>query len=353
MNLVFLYHYLTGYHYNALCHLMENNSNISILVIKHNEDKNAPYQFKNQEKLSIINKNEFNSTTEIYDHVNKFEPQILYIHGWFDKDYIKIAKNFKYIPVVTGLDNPWKNNIRQWVGLLYYRVFLRRIFKYVWVSGHSQYEFARRLGVKQENIIFNQYTSSKNLFKSSFKNLEKKREHYPKKILFLGRIISYKQPLELANTFKNLENKGLTKDWKLEFVGNGPELEKIRKINSENILISPFVQPNELSKKMYTAGAFILPSKRENWGVTIHEATLAGLPIITTWSTFSRTSLVINNFNGLLFKGNSKKDLENTLIKFFNLSNKELITMSENSLKISNVISQEYWTANLLSLIKN
>ena len=40
-----------------------------------------------------------------------------------------------------------------------------------------------------------------------------------------------------------------------------------------------FLQPHELTSHLIDAAAFVMPSKKEPWGVVLHEMAIAGLPL--------------------------------------------------------------------------
>ena len=93
----------------------------------------------------------------------------------------------------------------------------------------------------------------------------------------------------------------------------------------------------ELKKKIYTSSDFfILPSKSENFGISIGEALSFGLPVITTTSTPWKE---ITDYNaGFLFDF-SQENLTKCLKKLIGLNSEQLKTMSQNAVKL---ISDNY-----------
>ena len=88
---------------------------------------------------------------------------------------------------------------------------------------------------------------------------------------------------------KNLLN------FKIHIVGNGPLANIIPKHNL--IKHTEFVNPKDLPNLMFNAGYLILPSLYEAWGVVVHEAVLAGMPILTTHQTGAASDFVVHNYN--------------------------------------------------------
>ncbi len=56
------------------------------------------------------------------------------------------------------------------------------------VPGYYQYEYARLLGYKRENILYPLYTADIKLFSNKYKEcLSLKKNNYPRNLLFVGR----------------------------------------------------------------------------------------------------------------------------------------------------------------------
>jgi glycosyltransferase involved in cell wall biosynthesis len=99
--------------------------------------------------------------------------------------------------------------------------------------------------------------------------------------LFIGQ---FSQRKGLHNYLKALEilySKNL-RGWSVVFVGNGPLEGILRSWQLEHpnipMLISSFVQPNELPKFYAAADVFVLPTLDDNWSLVSLEAAVTGLP---------------------------------------------------------------------------
>ena len=95
---------------------------------------------------------------------------------------------------------------------------------------------------------------------------------------------------------------------------------------------------------MKDAGFLILPSLYEAWGVVIHEAVIAGLPIITTHQTGAASEFVVNNENGFIYNAHNKLELKKSIFK----SGK----MSSRSKQLSNLNSLDKWSSTLNEIIE-
>ena len=96
---------------------------------------------------------------------------------------------------------------------------------------------------------------------------------------------------------------------------------------------------------------FILPSLFEPWGVVVHEFATLGMPMILSEAVGARTSFLINNHNGYVFKTGSVDDLVIALERIANLELNEIKRFGENSYKLSLRISPESSAMNLMSIL--
>lgn len=90
--------------------------------------------------------------------------------------------------------------------------------------------------------------------------------------LWVGRFVSYKDPLLVATTFNNL---GLP----LVMVGSGSELSKVKRIAKKNIILRGHVNDQNLVEIYKHAKALIM-FHEEDFGIVSIEAQSAGIPVI-------------------------------------------------------------------------
>jgi len=133
--------------------------------------------------------------------------------------------------------------------------------------------------------------------------LEKLGLPYDKKIvLFVGRLIQAKRPLDLLNAFNKLPND-LAQDCILVFVGDGVLNVDINKAASEhqNIYSLGWIgEPEIIYSLMAISSLFVLPSEHEPWGAVINEAMAAGLPVIASDKVGAAHEMVCEGENGYL-----------------------------------------------------
>ena len=211
-------------------------------------------------------------------------------------------------------------------------------------AGLWQCMYALKIGFKRTQILTPLYSANNELYYQV--NIHHKKEVYPKKFLYTGRLVEIKGIKVLLEAWRTLPDK---KGWQLTVIGNG-ELEGCLKQDKE-IEWFPFMPQTETCKIMENAGCALIPSLFEPWGLVIHEAVAAGLPVIVTKECGAVNQFVINKYNGYLIDGGNVDSLRNAMAKIINSSDSELMKMAQNSRRLSFRISPEDVASTLLSLL--
>jgi glycosyltransferase involved in cell wall biosynthesis len=115
--------------------------------------------------------------------------------------------------------------------------------------------------------------------------------------------------------------------------------------------LTDFISPAALPEFYKSAGIFCLPSKGEHWGVAVHEAAAAGLPLLLSDTVESGSAFLINGFNGFSFETGNERSFREYLLRMLNMTNDELLKMGENSILLSRRINHGTWSATLNSVI--
>ena len=290
---------------------------------------------------------DFRNKKEILDLILNINPSLVVAAGWYIKEYVWISKNIRKklsIPVVSYSDTQWKGKITQYINCLLSPFYIKKAFTHIWVSGIYQYEYARRLSFKRNSIIFNSLSCDFELFKTTPN--ENKKNYYPKNFIYIGHLIPLKGLEFLLQVWNTIENK---KDWTITFIGNGPLKERIGTING--VTVKEFLSQEDLLTELSVSGCLILPSYSEQWGIVIHEAASAGLPIICTDICGAAPHFVIDGFNGYKVKSEDVNSLKNALENIISMPEDKLLEFSQNSRMLAKSIKPEFGAANLMSLI--
>ena len=349
MRMLVLYTELMGYTAKTLS-VLATEYNVDVTVICKDANKKTPYTPKDQERLRYLGRSQFDrrGLLELFMEKN---PDLIYIAGWVDKDYLTVARaaKRKKIPVITGIDNQWRGDIRQRMACCFSSIFIHRYFDYVQVPSRLQYEYARRLGFHRQNILMNMYSADTDLFAAGYQaSRETKNVNYPHRFIFVGRLHPNKGLDILLQAWEKL-CATINHDWDLMVIGNGP-LEKSMK-RCARVSLKGFLQPTEIAAEAINAGAFILPSRKEPWGVVVHEFTAAGLPLILSDVCGAAAEFLIPGFNGFSFASENVADLCRVLSRMVRMDDKTLARMGERSYELSHRITPLFSVASLLTPI--
>jgi len=138
-------------------------------------------------------------------------------------------------------------------------------------------------------------------------------------VLFAGKLVADKQPLELLAAFLAL---GL-RDTVLVFVGDGPQKERLQEFASRNADGSdspsarflPFANQSEMPSRYLLADLFVLPSRGvyETWGLAVNEAMHMGVPCLVSDRVGCQRDLVTPGETGWVFDPTDPQALGQTL----------------------------------------
>ena len=136
------------------------------------------------------------------------------------------------------------------------------------------------------------------------KPFDNKEKNY---FLSVSRLVPYKNIDTLVKTFN-------TRTEKLIIVGNGPELDSLRKLAGTNIEFREFVSDKDLFALYANARAFLFASVDEDFGITPVEAMSTGVPIIAINS--GGVSETVTHETGVFYEENTIDSLSHALQKF-------------------------------------
>ncbi|MCG8579904.1 MAG: hypothetical protein MI866_08310, partial [Bacteroidales bacterium] len=103
-NILFLYTELAGY-FVACINELAKQEDVKVHVVRWPVNKEAPFQFNIDERISIYERDEYNDSS-LLEKVNGIEPDIIICSGWVDKGYVNICKQYKgQVPTVMSMDN--------------------------------------------------------------------------------------------------------------------------------------------------------------------------------------------------------------------------------------------------------
>lgn len=222
------------------------------------------------------------------------------------------------------------------------------MFTHCWVPGEKQKLYAEHLGFSTNKISTGFYSADLEYFNQiHLATMEAKTTSFPKRFLFVGRYLEFKGIIELWKAFKEFKAES-NSEWELWCVGTGEMYSQ--RMESDGIKHFGFIQPTNLKEIIAQTGVFILPSRKEPWGVVMHEYAASGFPIICSSAVGAAEAFLASGKNGYSFSSGSVNEIKLAMSKMAEKSQDELISMANYSHELAQQISPEKWTQTLLNI---
>ncbi len=141
---------------------------------------------------------------------------------------------------------------------------------------------------------------------------QKQKNPVPR-ILWSGRFLDWKHPLDALFLASRLKQEGL--DFELVMIGGGElEMQIKEKMEKEGLAdtvrLTGFLEPREVRKEMEQADIFLLTSDyREGWGAVLNEAMNSGCAVTANIAAGASPYLVRHGQNGFLYKNKDRESL--------------------------------------------
>ena len=351
MKILYLYSEIMPYQMEVFKYLVKlGKAEIAVVHWDASDSRLTPYSPDGVNKVNFYPRSKYDNDA-LSKFSLKYNPDIVYVSGWQDFGYLLAVRKLKKLgkPVVSGFDDQWLGSFKQVIGSYFMRLFLRNLFfTHAWISGDQQYLYAKKMGFQNGRIIRNLLSCDAGLFHSSSLALHKKEKSYPRTFLYVGSFRHIKGVDILIEAY-HLYKQKYKGDWNLICVGNG-ELEG-ELLHVSGITVIPFSTQDVLMNLAKEVGAFIMPSRLDQWGVAAHEFASAGLPIILSENVGASSSFLIHNYNGYIYQNNSVDELVKFMLKMSSNGSDDLMEMGRRSKFLSNRISPELTAASLLSIL--
>jgi glycosyltransferase involved in cell wall biosynthesis len=275
-----------------------------------------------------------------------FTPDAVIICSWNNGVYRKIGRRLQGRTLrIMSLSNQWFATPKQWAGVAASRFIIHPNYDAAFVCGERQATFARKLGFPVERLLWGLNSCDHPLYAAV---ANERKGALPKAFLFVGRLVPDKAIDVLAAGYKRYR-QSVHDPWPLIVAGVGECERYLRDI--EGVDLRGFVQPSALPGLFREAGCFVLPSRFEPWGVVVHEATAAGLPVVTTHVTGASTRLVLDGYNGVVISHDDAPALGNALRRVHDASEERRRAMGRGSENLALQYTPDRWAANVLDRI--
>lgn len=245
----------------------------------------------------------------LWRHLNELSPEAVLVPGYYTLPGITAAlwarahgRQSVLMTESTYDDherNPWREGVK--------RAIIRLLFDWAVSGGKAHVAYLNRLGFPSERIV-GKYDVVDNTFFSQepfATSLEipeaLKTSGY---FLYVGRLAAEKNVSTLLRAWQQYREQG--GHWPLVLVGDGPQREDLEEIAragsfSGDVHFVGLKTSHALPAYYASAGAFVLPSIREPWGLVVNEAMASGLPLIISNRCGCVPDLLEEEGNGFLF----------------------------------------------------
>lgn len=297
--------------------------------------------------VRLLDAGERADTDLIRRQVLAHRPELLVVPGWFWKPYRELVATARGqgARVIMIMDTSLGFTPRQLLGRWVRAAYFRKVDG-VYVPGERAYQLARWLGFSEAQIRVGSYGFDFPAFSGCLEARLANPTGWPRGFLYVGRYVERKGLDTLFEAYGRYRH-AVERPWSLVCCGQGPMLAQLAE--AEGVVERGFVQPEALPAVMAEAGAFVLPSRFEAWGVALAEAGAAGLPLVASRSVGASVEVLRDFYNGRLFDTGDATGLAAALRWVHEQANRAAV-LGERSRTLAEPYRAELWAEKLLAL---
>jgi len=281
--------------------------------------------------------------TTLLNRVRDFGPHAVIMWSWnWPAAHRAVMKDHPEAVSILFMDNVWLATPRQWLGRLTHRWYLDPVFDCALVPGDRTEFFARRLGFTAGDVIRGAWCGDSRLFAA----LPTRGDELAARRRFVAalRLVHHKGADILAEAYRHYREL-VDEPWQLEVAGIGPLAASFDGV--DGVVMRGFLQPSELASLMHRSSCFVLPTRVEPYGLVLHEAAMAGLPIISTDTAGAAPTMLQDGYNGWTVPGGDAPGLARAMARMSTSSDARLGEMSVTSCALASRLTREGWARNL------
>ncbi len=247
--------------------------------------------------------------------------------------------------VIATCDHYWRGDWRDYANFLVAKLGWFSPYEAILVPGTLGKIYAKKIGFTEQVIFEGMYTCDRDIFQpiGLRRHAEKATPDWPRVFLFVGQFIRRKGLDILLKAYQRYRQQA-SRPWELWVIGKGEMENDIGKMQGVRNLGQK--SSSQIAEIMLQSGCLVIPSRVDHWGVVIHEAASAGLPILASSMCGAAVELVRSGFNGYVFSVNDETSLSRLLL-FMDESGLAQ-EMGENSLHVASQFSPELWARRIL-----
>jgi glycosyltransferase involved in cell wall biosynthesis len=246
------------------------------------------------------------------DVVHFHSPLFTFLHGLLTK------KEFPLIMTSHYLLNVKLSNSASFI----YNSFIKRMTLYIArhvdkiICVNEDYiPIFEKWGVDPKKLVFIPNGVDINKFSPGISKIKDKFKDR-KIIIYFGRLHYQKNVDLLIKSFKYVKEK--IKNVNLIIIGSGTDFDKLKKMssNDEDIIMTGFLQDEDLIDYLRAADVVVFPSRGENASFTIMEAMSCELPVIS--SDVGNANKILGDGRGILIEKYNEEGIAEKCIQVLN-----------------------------------
>ena len=296
----------------------------------------------------------------------KAPKSILIIYGWGYFSYwlsIIIGKLAGHTVCVRGdtnnISEEQRAGLRFRIRKFILSKILFRMVDYCLYIGNENKQFYSSNEVPEKKLKFSPFSVDNNRFRNFHKKWDGKSQELKKLlglpmdkkiILFSGKYISIKRPLELLKAFHKCK---FQQDATLVYMGEGSLRTAMENYIEENqltnVVLTGFVNQSKVSEYYAVSSVLVMCSEKDAWGLSVNEAMNFSMPIILSNAVGSASDLVEDGKNGYVYPSGDVKELTKKLDLLLGASKEQLVKMGERS---KDIIDRYSYQENIKTLFR-
>jgi glycosyltransferase involved in cell wall biosynthesis len=304
------------------------------------------------------------SREELCHALDELQPQVVVCVGYADPE-INQAMAWalcRRVPLVTCSDSTYDDEPRSWGK----EALKRRIvaaFDAALVAGRRAHDYSKRLGFGDDcrfqpwDVIDNQhFEHGAALSRNDGPASRERLKLPPRYFLCVARFVPKKNLPRLVEAYARYALQAGNDAWSLVLSGTGPLETELRNCVAAagltgQVHFPGFLQYPDLPAYYGLAGAFILPSGSDQWGLVVNEAMAAGLPVLVSSRCGCAPDLVREGENGFTFDPENIDMIAGRLTQVAGLDQTRRRAMGQRSREIVAAFSPEAFARGLEAAI--
>lgn len=283
----------------------------------------------------------------IRDLIQEYQPDAIVTSGWMFREYLKACKEFRRAGgvVIAFSDTQFEGRWKQRLGFVLAPWVIQPSIDVILVAGERQRQYAARLGYGATRVWEPMLCCDW----ARFAAVREEKVEPRREFLYVGRLVESKGMRELSEAYRQYRET-VADPWSLRLIGGGALAETF--VGLVGARVEGFVQPADLPARMAGAGAYLLPSRFDPWGVALQEAAAVGLPLIASEAVGAAVHLIRDGWNGFLFETGNASHLCDRLVAMHEASTHERAAMSERSFLLSQQFKPGRWAKTVVEGIR-